>query len=159
MDTNEDNTIEENTVDPTNAYVDKLTLELLLNKTHYQKYLAKSDPQIYAEQQEFLESCSRFRRLIIDMTARLLENPKNPQYNGEVCDAFNKYAQVLIRYLEIKEMSDQAQSVFDSDGSDDADILFPESMNSVVHPKNNSKPNKLHRSNRSSTLDDFILRK
>jgi hypothetical protein len=140
--------------DPTNSFVDKITLELLLNKTHYQKYLCKTDPQLYAEKQEFLESCSRFRRPIVDMTTRLLENPNCNNYSREVCDAFDKYAQVLIRYLEIKEMSDQAQSVFDND--DDDDTLFPESMN-LITEKESSKKSKP--SNRSSTLDSFILRK
>jgi hypothetical protein len=143
------NSVEEPVLfDTTNAYVDKLTLELLLNKTHYQKYLAKTDPQLYAEQQEFLGSCSRFRRQIVDMTARLLDDPKCSQYNSEVCDAFNKYAQTLIRYLEIKEMSDNAQKLFDSDSAEEDDMLFHESMNRPVS-----------RQNRRGTLDAFVLRR
>jgi hypothetical protein len=69
-----------------------------------------------------------------------------------VCDAFDKYAQTLIRYLEVKEKSDSIQKNFDSDGSDE-DMLFPD--DSTSNPKPLQKP--LHKS--SNTLDGFVLRK
>jgi hypothetical protein len=132
-----------------NSFIDKISLEFLLNKTHYQKYLAKTDPQLYAEKQEFLESCSQYRRPIVDMTARLLDNPNHPHYSREVCDAFDKYAQTLIRYLEVKEKSDNAQKVFQLDDDDnEEDTLFPDTMNNPVV----SRP-------KTGTLDSFILRR
>jgi hypothetical protein len=69
-----------------------------------------------------------------------------------VCDAFDKYAQTLIRYLEVKEKSDSIQKNFDSDGSDE-DMLFPDG--SISNPKPLQKP--LQKS--SNTLDGFVLRK
>jgi hypothetical protein len=107
------------------SYIDKLSMELLLNKTQYQKYLVKTDPQKYAEYQEFVENCHRLRRPIVDITARLLDNPKRNTYSEDVSEAFQKYAQILIRYLDIKEMTEQAE---DLDGSDE-DMMFPASMN------------------------------
>jgi len=136
-----------------NSFIDKISLEFLLNKTHYQKYLAKTDPQLYAEKQEFLESCSQYRRPIVDMTAKLLDNPDYPHYSREVCDAFDKYAQTLIRYLEVKEKSDSIQKNFDSDDGSDEDMLFPD--DSRPNPNPLQKP--LHKS--SNTLDGFVLRK
>ena len=139
-------------IHPVNSFIDKMSLQFLLNKTHYQKYLAKTDPQLYAEKQEFLESCSQYRRSIVDMTARLLDNPNYQYYSTEVCDAFDKYAQTLIRYLEVKERSDSIQKNFDSDGSDE-DMLFPD--DSRPNPNPSQKP--LHKS--SNTLDGFVSRK
>jgi hypothetical protein len=40
---------------PKNEYIDKLTLELLINKTHYHKYLSKSDPKKYDENYENMQ--------------------------------------------------------------------------------------------------------
>lgn len=158
METNTDvspDFVEEPHIYPVNSFIDKMSLEFLLNKTHYQKYLAKTDPQLYAEQQEFLESCSQYRRPILDMTARLLENPKSTQYSREVCDAFDKYAQTMIRYLEVKEKSDSVQKIFNmDDDSDDNETLFPESMNHVV---SSNSPAPKH--SRTGTLDAFVLRK
>jgi hypothetical protein len=130
-----------------NSFIDKISLQFLLNKTHYQKYLAKTDPQLYAEKQDFLESCSQYRRPIVDMTAKLLDNPDYPHYSREVCDAFDKYAQTLIRYLEVKEKSDSIQKNFDSDGSDE-DMLFPDDS-TLKQPLQKC----------SHTLDRFVLRK
>jgi len=107
------------------SYIDKLSMELLLNKTQYQKYLVKTDPQKYAEYQEFVDNCHRLRRPIVDITARLLDNPKRNTYSQDVSEAFQKYAQTLIRYLDIKEMTEQVE---DLDGSDE-DMMFPASMN------------------------------
>lgn len=116
-----------------NPYVDKITLELLLNKTHYQKYLSKTDPQKFAEYQEFLENCGRFRIPIIEMTSRLLDNPKRKEYSEEVMEAFQKYSHSLIRYLEIKEMTD---AVNEQEKEDD-DTMFPASMSQ--EPENTIK--------------------
>ena len=112
----------------TNAFIDKITLELLLNKTHYQKYLSKTDPQKFAEYQEFLENCSKYRRSIIDITICLLNDPKTKQYSQEVGDAFDIYTKTLIRYLEVKERSDNIQETNHFTQDEDDDVLFPAIM-------------------------------
>ena len=48
-----------NVPNSSNAFVDKITLELLLNKTVYQKYLSKIEPQRYEEYQDFLDNCKK----------------------------------------------------------------------------------------------------
>jgi len=116
--------------EPSNKYVDQITLELLLNKTRYQKYLSKSDPQKFVEYQEFSENCNRMSRPILDMTMRLLQDPGTDRYSQEVKEAFERYSRVLIRFLEIKEMTDHFQEVREDD--DDEDTLFPASMNDPI---------------------------
>jgi hypothetical protein len=104
--------------------IDKLTLELLLNKTHYQKYLSKTDPQKHAEYCEFLDKLARFREDILQMTTDLLDNPKK-MYTNEVGDAFNSYAKALVKYLEIEQAN--------KSDDDDDDVLFP-SSGTQQHP-------------------------
>ena len=121
-----DFTNDENCMPPSsNTFVDQITMELLLNKTNYQKYLSKSEPQKYAEYQEFLENCKKFRQPISNMTISLLNNQKRSIYNQEVIDAFDTYAKTLIRYLEIKEMTDNIQEM---NSNLDEDVLFPAMM-------------------------------
>jgi len=104
-----------------NPSIDKLTMELLLNKTHYAKYLSKTDPQKHSEYQEFLGKLSTYREDILAMTETLLCNPKK-MYTNEVGQAFDNYVQTLIKYLEIEEMNKQ--------GDDESDTLFaPTLMN------------------------------
>ncbi len=126
--------------EPSNKFIDKLSLEFLLNKTQYQKYLQKTDPQKFTEMQEFSENCSRLSRPMMDMTMRLLQNHKTNDYSQEVQDAFHVYADALIRYLEMKEMTDQIQEEYDE--NDDENTLFPASMdNDGGHQDDNSSQN------------------
>jgi len=110
--------------DQGSSEIDKLTLELLLNKTHYQKYLSKTDPQKHAEYCEFLDKLARFREDILQMTMDLLDNPKK-MYTNEVGDAFNSYAKALVKYLEIEQAN--------KSDNDDDDVLFP-SSGTQQHP-------------------------
>jgi len=127
--------------------IDKLTLELLLNKTHYQKYLSKTDPQKHAEYCEFLDKLARFREDILQMTTDLLDNPKK-MYTNEVGDAFNSYAKALVKYLEIEQANK-------SDDDDDDDVLFPSGgTKEVKKPQSNfAKPRSAY-----GTLDQWIPR-
>jgi len=125
---------------PSNSYVDKVTLELLLNKTNYQKYLSKTDPQKYTERQEFLSKITEFRDEILEMTTELLDNPQK-MYTNEVGDAFDQYVQTLIKYLEIeKAMATTAE---------DDDVLFPE----MAQPK---KPASKYDRKSRYTMDEFM---
>ncbi len=103
----------------TNTFIDKITMELLLNKTHYQKYLSKTDSKKHAEYQEYLRKLSKFHGSILGITESLLNNPKKT-YTNEVGDAFDDYMHTLIKYLEIEE----ANRDFDQD----EDALFPETI-------------------------------
>lgn len=99
----------------TNPYIDKITLELLLNKSAYQKYLSKTDPEKHNEYQEFIKKTKRFRSNILEITENLIDHQKH-QYTNEVTDAFSTYMHALIKYVEI-ELSNQQNG--------DEDVLFP----------------------------------
>ena len=142
---------------PDNKYIDNLTIQLLLNKTNYAKYLSKTDEQKYQEQQQFVLDCERFHNPILDMTKRMTRDP-TLSYSTEVSDAFNQYAQILIRYLEIKERAyeQQKENGHGSDEDED-DVLFPSSMNEPPNPlrMNKTAPKKI---GRRMTMDHFIPR-
>ena len=112
----------------TQKSMDQLTMSLLLNKTQYHKYLAKTDAQKHAEYCEFLEGCSLRREQIIDITVNLLDsnNTKDKEinkYSQEVQTVFNEYAKTVIRYLEIQESMNSRYK------DEDEDMMFPPSMN------------------------------
>jgi heptaprenylglyceryl phosphate synthase len=102
-------------------------MELLLNKTHYAKYLSKTDPQKHSEYQEFLGKLSTYREDILTMTETLLCNPKK-MYTNEVGQAFDNYVQTLIKYLEIEEMNKESVN-------DDPDTLFAPTLMNKPAPK------------------------
>jgi hypothetical protein len=116
MSDEENSILSEDSLPPkSNPYIDKITLELLLNKSAYQKYLSKTDPEKHNEYQEFIKKTKRFRSNILEITENLIDHEKH-QYTNEVTDAFSTYMHALIKYLEI-ELSNQQNG--------DEDVLFP----------------------------------
>ena len=141
---------------PENKYIDDLTIQLLLNKTNYAKYLSKTDEQKYEEQQQFVLDCEQYRNPILDMTKHMMRDPLL-SYSSEVSDAFNQYARILIRYLEVKERSDEHQKDNGHGSSDEEDVLFPSTMNEPPNPLRTKKPVPKKMSRRM-TMDHIIPR-
>jgi len=104
--------------------VDKLTLELMMNKTHYQKYLAKMDPARYQENQDHIRKIRKYRHRILELTSELLDNymdsrPTN-KHNNEVNESCDEYIRTCIQYFEMRDLEIQMTSV----SPDDNDVMF-----------------------------------
>jgi hypothetical protein len=82
---------------------DKLTLELLMNKTHYKKYIAKHDPTKLLEQQEQNTDLIKYKYDIIKLTTQLIDDPEM-QINSSINDLFCEYSKTLINYFKHKEV-------------------------------------------------------
>ena len=106
-----------NDVPVANEFVDKMTLELLMNKNHYHRYTAQTNPKRFAEIEAYRENLRAYREPILEMTKDLLSNPQK-QINTDVNETFEHYTKSLIRYFKIKELENR--SYF---GRDD-DVLF-----------------------------------
>jgi len=83
--------------------VDKITLELLMNKAQYNKYLAIKDPNKYEEVQQHLEKVAKYRDRIMQITDQYCEN-QNTQNSLELDEAFSNYLKSCIRFIEMKEL-------------------------------------------------------
>ena len=89
--------------------LDRMTMELLLNKTHYAKYLAKTDYQKYEEFQQFRANMTLHRESILDVTAQLIANPKSPQFTEEMTTAFQTFAHTVLRFIELSSVKEEEQ--------------------------------------------------
>ena len=87
------------TVSTTTMEMDKLTLELLMNKTTYKRYLERTDPKKFDERQQFLARVRKYRGRILSLTEDYLENP-DIQTSLDMNQAFDDYMKSAIRYLE-----------------------------------------------------------
>jgi hypothetical protein len=83
--------------------LDKLTLELLMNKTNYKKYIEKTDPKKFDERQNFLARVRKYRGRILSLTEDYLENP-DIQITLDMNQAFDDYMRSAIRYLEDQDI-------------------------------------------------------
>jgi len=104
-------TTEEKIMIPSNR-VDKITLECFMNRSQYKKYISKTDPTKYVENEEHIQKILRYKDRILDLTSDLLNDP-DYQVSLDVNESFDGYVRTLIRYFEIKDME-----------KDDDDMLF-----------------------------------
>jgi len=138
-----------------NKYVDELTMKLLSNKTNYAKYLAMTDERKHEEQQQFIKDCIEYKSNILAMTRKMCNGEEN-EYGSDVSDSFEIYARTLIRYLEVKQSSDEAQKEYEelNDTTDDNDII--PSVIDNMHTKPKCKKNQKKSSKKNPfTLEHF----
>lgn len=93
--------------EPMNS-IDKLTLELLINKSQYKKYVQKNDPAKYSENQMYLGKMDRYRYKIEQMFSSLLENP-DQQITTDINRDFTYFVKTCIQYFELKDMENMAE--------------------------------------------------
>ena len=86
--------------------IDKLTLELLMNKTQYNKYLSIKDPSKYEELQEHQEKVAKYRDIIMQIADGYLDD-HNKQNSTELDEAFSNYIKSCIRFIEMKQLEEE----------------------------------------------------
>ncbi len=82
--------------------IDQLTLELLMNKNQYQKYISKVDPDKYAKHKAYLADINKYRRRITDITRELLNDP-DTQVSTEINSIFEAYTRAIIDHIKCSD--------------------------------------------------------
>jgi hypothetical protein len=104
--------------------IDKMTMEMFMNRKNYKKYLEKTDPAKFSDLKMHHEDIEKYHGSIISITDDLLENP-NLQISNEVNQIFDAYTKVIIRYLKHKEMEKTLNNEFENSKADE-DVMFGE---------------------------------
>ena len=99
--------------------IDKITLELLMNKTQYNKYLSIKDPSKYEELKEYQEKVSKYRDIIMQITDEYLDD-RNKQNSTELDEAFSNYVKSCIRFIEMKKLEEEPKYEKDTE----EDVMF-----------------------------------
>ena len=89
-----------------NEDIDKLTLELLINKNQYNKYLSQTNPEKYKQHREHLDKIAKYRDKIHSMFSQLLENPEK-QITTKINESFDHFVRTCINHFEMKELDYQ----------------------------------------------------
>lgn len=155
--------------------IDKLTLELLMNKNTYNRYIEKTDPNKHKEEQEIRRKITKYKSRIIQMTLKYLDDA-NFQVNNELNNMFSEYSKTFVKYFE---KNDLEISCFYNDTNDKEDMMFePTNMEDPLDTINEIEDdtaeilsttatvgkecNKNPRFSKNSTLytmDKYVLRK
>jgi hypothetical protein len=98
-------------------YIDKITLEFLTNKSHYNKILSINDPKKFEELQNHIKKIEIHSDSIMKITEDYCTDPKK-QLTNEMDEAFTYYVKTCIKYLEMKELEggtdDDTESLFEN---------------------------------------------
>lgn len=101
--------------------IDQITLDFLMNRNHYKRYVAKTDPSRYVENEEHLQKIWKYRTRISEMTDELLKNPET-MVTLDISQAFDRYVRTLIRYFEMKELEKKdVDTLFDEMDDEESD--------------------------------------
>jgi len=103
--------------------IDKLTLELLINKQHYSKYLSKTDPKKHDEYKIYKQKLRKYSVDIIDITSQLIENPKT-LFSTEIEESFDAYVKSIFKHFEIKELEKANEYNQHEYKNEDEDVMF-----------------------------------
>jgi hypothetical protein len=102
--------------------LDKITLELLINKNQYNKYLVKEDPKKYELHKKYLESIKKYKYKILNITKKFIEDPEF-SLNLEMNEMFSIFFKTFIRYFDMQEV--EIQNFYNIDTKkEDEDIMF-----------------------------------
>ena len=102
-----------------NDPIDQLTLDFLMNRTQYKKYVAKNDPTKHIENEKHLQKLLKYKNRISNITSDLLDNPET-MITLDVSQSFDRYVRTLIRHFETKDLEKYDNDVL-FDDMDDSD--------------------------------------
>jgi len=114
------------------TFTDKLSLELLMNKSHYRKYIEKYDPNKHDEYQEYLYELTKYKNDIIEIVSQLTNEP-DTQYNSTINSLFNDLSKAIIEQCKHKHVEQLNQ--YNDDGQND--VIFT-NMNTRPFTKQSS---------------------
>lgn len=123
---------------------DKLSMEILMNKSQYQKYLSQTNPEKHNAHKEFIKSVKKHKYKILKLTNQFLDDPTT-DFNLSINEMFENYAKALIQFIEMKELDQQTNGgCYESDYQDKENDAFDDDKNEdeTCLGKNNYIPNR-----------------
>ena len=108
--------------------IDRITMELMMNRSHYKKYLAKQDPHKYQETQEYIAKIKKYRLKITTLMSELFDDSVksnvSEKYTRDINDTFNEFLKTCVKHYEICELeTGQPQDMLFDQNTDSSENL------------------------------------
>lgn len=123
---------------PKNSYIDDITLQLISNKSQYNKYLNISNPGRNHELQEYYQSVKTHKNDILNILKDYMENPED-QISVDMNNALENFVRSCLKHFELKQAENSNAFYKNSDtyinnyhDDDDEDMLFGQMDESVI---------------------------
>lgn len=88
------------------ADFDQLSMEMLMNKSQYDKYLSKTNPAESNARKKFHKSIKRHKPEILKLTKQFLDDPTT-DFNLSVNAILENYAKTVIQYIQMKSIDNK----------------------------------------------------
>jgi hypothetical protein len=149
--------------------VDKLTLELLMNKNTYSRYIERTDPTKHKEEQEFRKKINKYKSRMLSLTIKHLDDP-NFQINTELSCMISEYARTFIKYFEMNDLEiscfyshEKDEEVDEEDTMfgkiDEETEIFDRDYSSVAADDGSVTPEQANKFLYRYTMDNYVKRK
>ena len=96
--------------------IDKITLELLMNKNSYNRYVEQTDPDAYEKYQKFRNKVYKYKSNILSCTENYLDD-ENYSLTTEMDTMMNDFIRCFVKHFEIKELESEEREP-------EQDVLF-----------------------------------
>lgn len=96
--------------------IDKITLELLMNKNSYNRYVEQNHPDAYEKYQKFRNKVYKYKSNILSCTENYLDD-ENYSLTTEMDTMMNDFIRCFVKHFEIKELESEEREP-------EQDVLF-----------------------------------
>jgi hypothetical protein len=117
-----------------NTEINNLTLELLVNKSHYTKILHKINPAKFKERKEYFDKINQHKEVLLSMFETLLHHPEEI-ITRDINESFDCFVKTGIKHLEIKSIRKKGHH---SDDEEDEDFSEDETMFGTIEDTSKS---------------------
>ena len=136
----------------TQDFVSELTLEYLLNKEQYGKYLVQKNPKTKLSNKKDKKF---YRRRIFDLTKQLLSNEKPETLAPDIKHSFENYVNLCIEYFKALDTTDIIQGDYSNLNLDSKNEINIENIGSTEEA-NQLMMRSIKMSHPPSLLDNFV---
>ena len=103
--------------------INQITLECLINKNCYNKYLMNHDKVKYDEIEHHFSTIKKHREKLMNMFRNYLDD-KDYQLNSTLDELFSNFVKTAIQHIEFKESENNNKYYENHDENEDEDTLF-----------------------------------
>lgn len=103
--------------------INQITLECLINKNCYNKYLMNHDKVKYDEMEHHFSRIKKHREKLTTIFKNYLDD-KDYQLNSTLDELFSNFVKAAIQHIEFKESENNNKYYENHDENEDEDTLF-----------------------------------
>jgi hypothetical protein len=134
--------------------LDKITLELLINKNQYNKYLVKEDPKKYELHKKYLKTIQKYKSKILKITKNFVENPEF-SLNLEMNEMFSIYFKTFIRYFEMQEV--ELQNFYNDTKTEEEENMMFGKIDEVENESEDEEEDEDQKKKNDFKLDEALI--